>query len=133
MTVEEATNYRKKMVENAQSMSDEDALTVPMLFDRWESGKEYAAGVRLYFEGDLYRVLIGHTSQSSWRPNVAPSLYAKVLIPDPDEIPEWEQPGSTNPYMMGDKVRYNSKIWVSIIDYNVWAPGTPGTWSEVEE
>ena len=47
------------------------------------------------------------------------------------EIPAWEQPDSTNPYMKGDKVSHNGKIWVSDIDNNVWAPGIYG-WSEIE-
>ena len=49
-----------------------------------------------------------------------------MLIPDPEVIPEWEQPGSTNPYMIGDKVRHNGKTWVSTIDNNVWEPGVYG-------
>lgn len=41
----------------------------------------------------------------------------------------WAQPGSTNPYMLGDKVRHNGKIWMSTIDNNVWEPGVYG-WAE---
>ena len=52
------------------------------------------------------------------------------LIPDPDVIPEWEQPDSTNPYSKGDKVTHNGKTWVSDVDNNVWEPGVYG-WSEV--
>jgi hypothetical protein len=61
---------------------------------------------------------------------VAPSLFAKVLIPDIDVIPEWVQPDSTNPYMKGDKVTYKGKTWISTIDNNVWAPGEYG-WDEI--
>lgn len=57
---------------------------------------------------------------------------AKVLIADENVISEWEQPGSTNPYMTGNKVSYNGKIWVSTIDNNVWAPGAYG-WEEITE
>ena len=53
-----------------------------------------------------------------------------MLIPDPEVIPEWVQPDSTNPYMAGDKVMHNGKTWVSDIDGNVWEPGVYG-WSEV--
>ena len=48
------------------------------------------------------------------------SLFAKVLIPDKNVIPEWEQPESTNPYSKGDKVTHNGKTWRSTIDGNVW-------------
>ena len=63
-------------------------------------------------------------------PDVAVSLFAEVLIPDPSVIPDWVQPSSTNPYMKGDKVRHNGKVWVSTVDNNVWEPGVYG-WDEV--
>ena len=78
----------------------------------------------------LYKCLQNHTAQASWTPTDAPSLLAKVLIPTPAEIPEWEQPESTNPYMKGDKVKHNGKTWESTIDNNVWEPGVYG-WGEV--
>ena len=49
--------------------------------------------------------------QENWTPLNAQSLWAKVLIPDENVIPEWEQPNSTNPYMKGDKVLFNGKIY----------------------
>lgn len=48
--------------------------------------------------------------QETWTPTVAPSLFAKVLIPDENVIPKWEQPDSTNPYMTEDKVRMMTHI-----------------------
>jgi hypothetical protein len=74
--------------------------------------------------------LTSHLSQADWTPDTAPSLFAKVLIPDVNEIPMWEQPDSTNPYMTGDKVRHNDKTWISNYDNNVWEPGIYG-WEEV--
>lgn len=71
-----------------------------------------------------------NTSQETWTPPYASSLFAKVLIPDTDTIPEWEQPESTNPYAKGDKVTHNGKTWQSITDNNVWEPGVYG-WEEV--
>ena len=36
--------------------------------------------------------------------------------------------------MTGDKVRYNGKVYESLIDNNVWSPiGYPQGWKEVEE
>lgn len=75
-------------------------------------------------------VLQAHTSQDTWTPPDAPSLFAKVLIPDSSTIPEWEQPESTNPYSKGDKVTHNGKTWQSTTDNNVWEPGVYG-WEEV--
>ena len=114
-------------------LTDEQALTVSLIYPAWSGdGISYAAGDRVMYGGVLYKCLQAHTSQSTWTPTDAPSLWAKVLIPTPGEIPEWEQPSSTNPYAKGDKVKHNGKIWISDVDGNVWAPGTYG-WTEVNE
>ena len=128
----QAEKYRTLMNKAANSLDDSDAAYAPMLFERWEEGVQYVVGARVCYGDKLYKVLIAHTSQSDWTPDVSPSLFAEVLIPDPTVIPEWVQPSSTNPYMMGDKVRHNGKIWISIADYNVWEPGVYG-WDEVIE
>lgn len=63
-------------------------------------------------------------------PIEAPSLFAKVLISVDGTILAWEQPDSTNPYMLDNKVSHNGKNWVSIVDNNVWEPGVYG-WEEI--
>lgn len=132
-TKEQARAYRAAIIKAAESLDDRDALSAPMLFERWSGeGVSYEVDTRLYYDGILYKVLQDHVSQAGWTPDAAPSLFAKVLIPDPGVIPEWEQPSSTNPYMTGDKVRHNEKIWISTVDNNVWEPGVYG-WDEVAE
>lgn len=112
-------------------LTDEQALTVPLIFPAWSGDSvNYATGDRVMYGGVLYKCLQAHTSQSTWTPTDAPSLWAKVLIPTPGEIPDWEQPSSTNPYAKGDKVKHNGKIWISDADGNVWEPGVYG-WTEV--
>lgn len=111
---------------------DQTALAGKELYPLWNETAVYKKGDRVRYNGILYRCLQDHTAQASWTPTDAPSLWAKVLIPTPSVIPEWEQPESTNPYMKGDKVKYNGKTWVSSIDNNVWAPGVYG-WDEVTE
>ena len=128
-TYDEADKYREVMNKAAENLTDEDAAYAPMLFERWAPNNYYAEGKRVCHDDKLYKVLIGHTSQSTWTPDVSPSLFAEVLIPDPTIIPEWVQPSSTNPYMTGDKVRHNDKVWISIVDNNVWEPGVYG-WEE---
>ena len=125
----------RPLIEKAMiSLDDEDALEAVTLYPMWSGdGLHYSKDYRVRYDGVLYRVLQEHISQPSWNPEDAPSLFAKVLIPEPHEIPEWEQPSSTNPYHIGDRVRYNDKIWESTIDNNVWAPGTGNLWIIVEE
>lgn len=133
MTLTElATKLRPLIERAAQSLDDADALEAVTLFPLWKPGEEYKAGQKVQDKGILYTVLQDHTSQDGWAPDVAPSLFAKVLIPNPDIIPEWEQPSSTNPYMKGDKVRFEGDVYESLIDNNVWSPSAyPAGWKKV--
>lgn len=131
MIIEKARMLRKQIESLAENLDDEAALETPELFQSWQVDKTYEAGARVRYEEVLYKCLQSHTSQSTWTPVAAPSLWTKVLIPG-DEIPEWEQPDSTNPYMKDDKVTHNGKTWISIIDNNVWEPGVYG-WEEFNE
>lgn len=132
MTREEAQKIIEALVTLRESASDADALNAVAVYPAWREGVTYTTGQRMRYDGTLYRVLQDHTSQADWTPGAAPSLFAKVLIPEAETILEWEQPDSTNPYMQGDKVTHNGKTWVSDIDNNVWEPGVYG-WSEVVE
>ena len=127
---EAAKPVRAVMDQAGEMLTDEQAATVPTLYRPWESGIDYVVGERRLYKDVLYKCLQAHTAQETWNPADAPSLWAKVLIPDPTVIPEWEQPDSTNPYMKGDKVTHNGKTWVSDVDNNVWEPGVYG-WTEV--
>ena len=137
MTLIELARKLRPLIEKASaSLDDVDALDGVQLFPVWSPAGVYAAGERVSNNGILYRCLQGHTAQETWNPVDAPSLWAKVLIPDPDVIPAWEQPDSTNPYMKGDKVTHNGKTWASLVDNNTWEPGLTGTetvWTEVLE
>lgn len=134
LTRGEAKRYRRIIEQASATLTDEEALEAPRLFPRWQPDTHYEVGDRLFYHEVLYKVLIAHDSQETWTPDVAPSLFARVLIPDPEVIPDWEQPGATNPYMTGDKVRYNGKVYESLIDNNIWSPdGYPAGWREVTE
>lgn len=132
MTREKAYALRRMIEKASVSLADSDALEAVELFPKWSESADYAVLDRVQYNGVLYKCLQAHTAQESWNPADASSLWAKVLIPDPDVIPEWEQPDSTNPYMKGDKVKHNGKTWVSLIDNNTWEPGVYG-WHEVED
>lgn len=139
MTLIEKARELRALIEKAMtetaSLTEAEAVAATCLYPKWNgNGVVYVKGQRVQDDGVLYTVLQNHTSQAGWKPTAAPSLFAKVLIPDPSVVPEWEQPDSTNPYMKGDKVKHNGKTWVSLVDNNVWEPGVTGTaalWQEV--
>ena len=125
--LELARKLRPYIEKAAASLSDEDALEAINLFPSWDGDAHvYAKDERVLYEGVLYKCLQAHTSQAGWTPISSPSLWAKVLIPDENVIPEWEQPDSTNPYMRGDKVTFQGQVYESTVDNNVWAPNVYG-------
>jgi hypothetical protein len=128
--IERAKALRTLIEKTAESLSDAESLEATELFPKWKEGSQYEVGQRVRYENRLYKVLQPHRSAIGWTPDYAASLYAKVLIPDENVIPEWEQPESTNPYMLGDKVNHKGATWESIIDNNVWEPSVYG-WKEV--
>ena len=115
------------LVEARINLPDEKALKFSTMYPHWKAEIEVKVGQRYQYEGVLYKVLQDHTTQETWTPTQAPSLFAKVLIPDDVEIYPWEQPDSTNGYMKGDKVTHIGKTWESLVDNNVWQPGAVGT------
>ena len=131
MTLKELAYKLRPYIEKAAlSLDDTDALQATQLFPRWNGDNVgYFVDDRVTYDNILYKCLQPHTSQPSWDPINAPSLWAKVLIPDPHVIPDWEQPSSTNPYMKGDKVRFEGHIYESAIDNNIWSPAAyPAGW-----
>jgi len=117
-----AAAFKSAVKEGATLITDETALGLPdTTFKQWSSaGVNYIKGDIVAYNGTTYRVLQAHKSQADWRPDIAVSLFAKIVLGG--AILEWVQPGSTNPYMKGDKVLFQGKTYESLIDNNVWSP-----------
>lgn len=111
-------------------IDDETATEHTDLFSPWVEGIAYEVGNIRSYEGDLYRCVQAHTSQSDWTPDKVPALWTKIGDPT-EEFPEWSQPaGAHDAYAKGDKVSFGGKHWESTVDNNVWQPGVYG-WNEV--
>ena len=127
-----ARKLRPYIEKAAMSLSEEDALEAVQLFPNWRPDAAYLIDDKVQYEGILYKCLQSHAAQEAWTPVAAPSLWAKVLIPDSNVIPEWEQPDSTNPYMIGDKVTFEGATYESTIDNNIWSPSAyPAGWKQI--
>ena len=59
-------------------LTDDEAKKVPALFPLWETDKAYAVGDRVWYQESLYKCVQAHTSQSTWNPKDAVSLWANV-------------------------------------------------------
>ena len=130
LTMEEVVRLTIAKTINSIAIEDETALRMVEYYPAPDTAS-YAAGDRIQYNGKLYKCLQAHTAQADWNPVDAPSLWAEVLAgQDGTAIGEWVQPDSTNPYMRGDKVNYNGKLYESEVDNNVWEPGVYG-WVEI--
>lgn len=126
MKKHEARAFINSLITLRKAATDEQAVDAPAVYPEWKEDVQYYINDRVLYNGTLYKVLADHTSQETWTPTDAPSLFTKVLIPDDEKIYPWEQPDSTNAYKKDDKVTHNDKTWISIIDNNVWEPGVYG-------
>lgn len=103
------------------NLTEQDIEDVKMLYTQWrDNGVNYVIGDKVVYTDKLYKVLQNHTSQESWTPDAASSLFAKYR--PSGSVEEWLQPDSTNPYMINDLVIFKGKTYKSTIDNNVWSP-----------
>lgn len=64
---------------NTLSVDDATALRMVAYYPEWAAGTAYAAGDRLVYNGNLYRVLTAHTAQETWLPGTGTeSLYTRI-------------------------------------------------------
>lgn len=137
---------RKEQIENANEelkvlakeqllpvLSDEQAYTLRVLFPAFEIDKSYEVGERIIYEDKFYKVIMAHTSQADWTPDVAVSLFAE--IPNPSvEYPEFKKPiNAETAYMTSDKITFEGNKYISIMDNNVYSPAEyPQGWELVQ-
>ena len=78
-TADDIVNQLKELVSTQVSeLPDEQAKKVPALFPVWAADETYAVGDRVYYNASLYKCVQAHTSQSTWNPKDAVSLWANV-------------------------------------------------------
>jgi hypothetical protein len=120
---DEAT--QKEIELNKFMYSDEQNL------ENWLIDKDYKTGDKFIYENKIYKVIQDHKSFSNWLPNLVHSVYTVIgLKEQATEIKDWVQPtGSHNDYNIGDKVKFDSKIYESLINNNTWSPSVyPQGW-----
>lgn len=132
---ERARALRPYIVKASASLTDADALKAMELYRRWEPDLVIKAGDRLVFPVNgtdrLFRVNEGqaHTTQEGWEPDKTPAMFVTVSL---DEWPEFVQPtGAHDAYKKGDKITFEGKHYISLIDANVYSPAAyPAGWQE---
>ena len=95
----------------------------------WIANEPVKAGNVRVYDGKTYTCLQPHTTQVDWTPALTVGTLWKLTAPP---VGEWVQPGSTNPYMLGDRVLFGGKVYESKINNNVWSPSAyPAGWKLV--
>lgn len=62
------------------SLTDEVALEYIALYPDWEIGKDLTVGERVEHNGKLYKVITAHTTQVTWEPDVAFTLFEPIDV-----------------------------------------------------
>jgi hypothetical protein len=111
-------------------VADADIDDYAGLVEPFRVGEAVTAGMKRQFGGSVYKCLQPHTTALHWAPDIAVSLWVRAR--DTEVIEPWVQPESTNPYMIGNKVTFNGRIYGSKIDNNVWSPSAyPQGWNDL--
>ena len=91
------------------------------MFDPWEPDIFVSTNRILTYEGELIRVITGHTTQADWTPNIAVALFSRTILDG--EIREWRQPtGAHDAYPINHEVSHIGAIWKSLIAANTTTP-----------
>lgn len=116
----------------------DDPIPIPEPF----SSMEYVKG-KYYIENDVVYLMNrpgmedGETIDLAYKPSQLVGVYFEVATnSDPNvEWPDFKRPtGTHDAYMKDDKVTYNGKHYISLIDNNTWSPDDyPQGWKLVEE
>lgn len=111
-----------------QTLSEEKALEVCNVFNEWQPNVTYQAdayvayGLNEVGDKQLYKIIMGHTSQADWTPDKTPALYDAIGLNE-SGYPIWSRPtGSHDAYNIGDIVDYNGTLYKSLIDGNIYSP-----------
>lgn len=135
-----AEQLRKALQMFAASLTDEQAMEIPAVYDPWVAGKTYSMGEFITHgengvgDPQLYKVVQAHTSQTDWTPDITPALYVAIGLDDAG-YPVWSRPtGAHDAYNAGDIVDYNGVLYESVIDGNTYSPDEyPAGWKIYEE
>ena len=139
--IEQKQNKINEAFVLSDNLSEEQKAILFEQFKEWTVGETYGKDEVVNYNGVLYRVIKGITAQAHYLPDSVPSEYTPLrnttTVIDGETvevISDFVQPtGAHDAYEKGDKVRFNGKVYESILDQpNTWSPADyPQGWKEV--
>lgn len=135
-SMKEYNRLAKKAIQNIASTaySDEELLESAVLFDSWESGKEYKKGEVILYNGKIFRVVQDHKSQSHQEPGSEGmfAIYSPITTIDSDAGTKIKPIEFVNGMKVENGLYYSfeGKIYLAKTGMNpcIWNPGTQGLW-----
>ena len=113
-------------------LTPEEHLELVGIYPDWSTmlmpePKNFKIGVMYSYNGRVYSVRQPHLAQLEYTPDIHPALFD--LVEPEGVIPEYIQ---GRPYMVNKQVLFNTKVYTSLQDDNVWNPlEKPDFWKEV--
>ena len=118
--VEANLKATRKMV-RVDDLTPEELIDIINIYQTWGSGLDVKVDEMYKYNGELFKVIQAHTTQSDWQPDIVPALFNKIQ--PPSVIPEWVQPsGAGDAPNTGDRRIYNGEVYESLIDANTTVP-----------
>lgn len=78
--IERAKDFRRSAMMGAETWNDEQAATVPTMYEEWKPNTEYKTGDRRSRPGQLYKCRQDHTSQDIYPPETVPALWVALNV-----------------------------------------------------
>lgn len=121
--IEQARQLRKQWQQLLQANDDTTIIDCEDLVDNWQIDNAYTVNDICRYEGQVYRCVQAHTSQTDWQPSQTPALWAIKHTKNKDNPKPFVQPtGAHDAYMKDEVVLYNDRVYISIVDNNVYSP-----------
>ena len=144
--IEEQEKAQKAILETiilSKDLNEAQKKNILDQYEDWEIGVGYKVDQKVKYNGKVFEVVQGHTSQGDWTPENTPALFKEYLNTEikhedgstTEVVSEFKQPlGAHDAYKQGDKVSFNGKVYKSKNDGNVHSPeANPQGWELVEE
>lgn len=112
---------------NSASITDAQALEIPLLFREWKVGDSYTRNEIIQHDGELYRIGQDHTAQAQWTPGATgtTALYSHIEIGE-DNYEIWKPWDGVSGIYQQDQIVHDpeddNNLYISKIPNNTWGP-----------
>lgn len=127
--------YSNNLNENTTLVVDNE-----LFYDNWKSGTteepaHYEVNMFYRYEDQIYKCIQEHDNhgEEGWEPSKSQALFTIAHTKNKANPKKWVQPlGAHDAYMTDEVCTYEGKVYISLVNNNVWIPNQyPTGWKEV--